>query len=151
MPNELRDVMELAMDDGVKAWKLLEEHQAAKSQHRKNWISNQLDKCQLRSGQDPTELLSYIVRLYRELELAGDYITDQQVQSKVLSKLSEDYDHFVDMYEDKPSNKKSVMYLKSKLRNEFMKKVFRHPEKYKLAKGKKPQPPFKLQVDVICG
>lgn len=137
MPPDLRDVMDLYPNDGVKAWRSLEQHQASQSQHRINFINKQIDTCSLREGQDPTELLAYLIRLYRELEYAGEIITDKQVQSKLLSKLTEDYDHFVEVYEDEPYHKKNIEALKIKLRKDFIRKAYRHPEKYHLNKKNK--------------
>ena len=131
MPRQLQEVMHLARDDGQKALELLEKHQAVASQHRVNWLHTKIDQARLREGQNPTELLNFLIRLYEELEYAGEAITETQIQSKLLSKLPEDYDHFIEVYEDTPNTKKSLIYLSEQLTRDYVRKTCRRPEKYK--------------------
>src|SRR5690606_11578392 len=133
--------------DGIGAWNELNKAILTESRHRVNFLYTRLEKVEMKEGQNPQRLIIYISKLYRELEEAGEAITDRAKESMILKKLTQDYDSFISSYEQKPESEKSFYSLTSALRKDFLMKAYRNPTKYQLdTHNAKKKQPFKRKV-----
>ena len=132
LPRDLRRIVcALSKKDGALAWLTLRKHILTPSAGGIHFVQNQMRNSKMNEQQDPDSILSYIIRLADELRQLGEDVPDRQIDNLILRKLPESYDDFVKYYRRLDESRKSLVYLKQKIKDEYELKKYRNPELYR--------------------